>query len=134
MGHEASLIIGKTKSFFLYQGLIFREIRDLETGRSVYKYIFCIFSAFICSSIRNFPHVVGWLARELEILNGQPYNKSLKRHLDFLIWALRLSHMDNTRLVLIRKAGLDRFTMLALGPLSNESKDHDSHNSPLFLG
>ena len=60
----------KKKKLFPYQGLIFREIRDLETGKSIDKYLFCVFFAFICLSITNFPYAVGWLARELEILEG----------------------------------------------------------------
>ena len=52
------LILG-IKYVFPYQGLSFQEIRDLETGSSTDKYLFCVFSAFICLSITNFPYVVG---------------------------------------------------------------------------
>ena len=94
------LILG-IKYVFPYQGLTFREIRDLETRSSVDKYLFCVFSAFICLSITNFPYAVGWLAGGFEILDELPCSKSLRRHPGFLKRSLRLSYLDNICLVLI---------------------------------
>ena len=65
------LILG-IKSLIPYQGLTFREIRDLKTGESVDKYLFCVFSPFIYLSITDFPYAVGWLARGLKTLGGPP--------------------------------------------------------------
>ena len=52
------LILGIKSHFFPHQGLIFQEIKDLEMGKSADKYLFRLFSAFICSPIMNFPYVV----------------------------------------------------------------------------
>ena len=49
----------RDKISFFYQELIFREIRDLEIGKSTDKYLFYVFSAFIYLSITNFPYAVG---------------------------------------------------------------------------
>ena len=65
------LILG-IKSLFPYQGLIFREIRDLGTGSSIDKYLFCVFAAFMSLSITNFPYAVGWLVGGLKILDRPP--------------------------------------------------------------
>ena len=45
----------RDKISFSYMGLIFRGIRDLETEKSVDKYLFSVFSSFIRLSITNFP-------------------------------------------------------------------------------
>ena len=36
------------------------------------KYLFCVFFAFVCLSITNFPYAVGWPVRGLETLDGPP--------------------------------------------------------------
>ena len=52
------LILG-IKSLTPYQRSTFQEIRDLGTEKLADKYLFCIFSAFVCLSITNFSYVVG---------------------------------------------------------------------------
>ena len=66
-----SLILG-IKSLIHYQGLIFLEIRDMKIGKSIDKYLFYVFSAFICLFITNFPYAIGWPIREFETLNRPP--------------------------------------------------------------
>ena len=62
----------RDKISFSYHGLIFREIRDLETGKFVDKYLFCVFSAFIRLSLTNFPYAISWPVGGLEILDRPP--------------------------------------------------------------
>ena len=119
------MILG-IKYLFPYQGLSFRDIRDLEIGPSAHKYLFCIFFAFICLSITNFSYVVGWPVGGLEILNGLPSNKSLRRHIGFLIRSLKLFYLGDIRLILIREAGLDLSIMWAKRTL-NGPKDDCTH-------
>ena len=96
------LILG-IKYVFPYQALSILEIRDLETRSSAYKYLFCVFSAFICLSITNFPYAVAWPIGGLEMLDELSCSKSLRRHPGFLKRPLRLSYLDNIDLVLIRR-------------------------------
>ena len=65
------LILG-IKSLLPYQGLIFRETKDLEIGISADKYLFCVLSAFIYLFITNFSYEVGWPAGGLQTLDGLP--------------------------------------------------------------
>ena len=62
----------RDKIYFSLPMLIFREIRDLGTWSFTDKYIFCVFSVFICLSITNFSYAVGWAVMGLEILDGPP--------------------------------------------------------------
>ena len=57
-----------------YQGLIFREIKDLETGKFVDKYIFYVFSVFMYLSITNFLYAVRWQVGGIKILDGSPWS------------------------------------------------------------
>ena len=45
---------------------------DLETGKSVDKYLFYIFSVFVHLSIMDIPYVVGRPAGGHKTLNGPP--------------------------------------------------------------
>ena len=67
------LILG-IKSLIPYQGLLFREIRDLETGKFADKHLFCIFSTSTYLSIKNFPYAVGWPVGGLKILDESPWS------------------------------------------------------------
>ena len=70
--HGLPILILGIKYVLPYKGLIFQKIRDLETGNPTDKYLFCVFSTFVCLAIMNFPYEVGWSAGGLETLDGPP--------------------------------------------------------------
>ena len=79
-----------------YQGLIFLEVRDLETRKSVDKYLLHNFhlNVFIHNELSKCSRMVGWGTRDP-------------------IWDLRLSRLVSSHMVLIRRASLGRFMMWA---------------------
>ena len=66
-----NLLILGIKYVILYQGLIFQEM-DLETRKLADKYLFYVFSTFVCLSITNFLYSIGWPTGVLETLDGPP--------------------------------------------------------------